>query len=45
MLPGLLNDEKKIASLIVGAPEKEEGEKEMVGLEEAAKDILSAVSP
>lgn len=44
MLPGLLNDEKKVAALIVGSPEKkEEGPKEMVGLDAAAEDILSAI--
>lgn len=44
MLPGLLNDEKKVAALIVGEPsKKEEGPKEMVGLDAAAEDIISAV--
>lgn len=44
MLPGLLNDEKKIAALIVGDQgKKEEGPKEMLGLEAAAEEIISAI--
>lgn len=44
MLPGLMRDEKKIANLIVSMPEKKiEEPKDMVGIDAAAEEILSAI--
>ena len=44
MLPGLMRDDKKIASLIVATPEKKISEpKDMVGIDAAAEEILSAI--